>query len=148
MDGSTQTATAAKTWVAESGSEQLVGLTSQTSPARPQALRFFDADSPGVTTGGTITGVPSNQTLIGLDTRPATNQLYAVARTSNRGLRLYTIDPANGAATSLGRVSTVLGFGFTAWTSTRSSTGSGTSTPMTATPGSTRPAERRSTTAP
>lgn len=95
------------------GTDQLVALTSQTNPDRPQRLRFFSASAPAVTVDRTISGVPSNELLVGIDVRPAIGQLYGVTRRlGSRALRLYTIDPATGAATLVGQVSTVLGFGF------------------------------------
>ena len=45
-----------------------------------------------------ITGLAANERLVGIDTRPANGQLYAVGSTS----RLYVIDPATGAASPVG----------------------------------------------
>ena len=46
----------------------------------------------------TISGLQPNETLYGLDFRPANGQLYALGSTS----RLYTINTANGMATAVG----------------------------------------------
>lgn len=45
-----------------------------------------------------ITGLPSGETLRGLDFRPATGQLYSLSTAS----RLYTISPSTGAVTPVG----------------------------------------------
>ncbi|GAA4453613.1 DUF4394 domain-containing protein [Phytohabitans houttuyneae] len=45
-----------------------------------------------------ITGLAAGERLVGIDTRPANGQLYAVGSTS----RLYVIDPATGAAAQVG----------------------------------------------
>ncbi|MGN9907984.1 DUF4394 domain-containing protein [Phytohabitans sp. LJ34] len=45
-----------------------------------------------------ITGLAEGEKLVGIDTRPANGQLYAVGSTS----RLYVIDPATGAAAPVG----------------------------------------------
>jgi hypothetical protein len=45
-----------------------------------------------------VTGVGAGESLLGIDVRPATGQLYAVSS----GSRLYVIDPISGAATAIG----------------------------------------------
>jgi len=45
-----------------------------------------------------VTGLAAGEKLVGIDTRPANGQLYAVGSTS----RLYVIDPATGAAAQVG----------------------------------------------
>src|SRR5262249_21913319 len=61
-------------------------------------LLTFDSSAPGtLSTPKTITGLQSGESLLGLDFRPLTGQLYALGSTS----RLYVIDPATGAATAV-----------------------------------------------
>lgn len=60
-----------------------------------------------------VTGLQNNETIVGIDFRPATNQLYALGSSS----RLYTLNTATAAATPVGGVnnqfSTLLsGFSF------------------------------------
>ncbi|MCY7345738.1 MAG: DUF4394 domain-containing protein [Pyrinomonadaceae bacterium] len=56
----------------------------------------FDSATPGtVITVGAITGIQGGETILGIDFRPATGQLYALGNAS----RLYTINTATGAAT-------------------------------------------------
>ena len=56
----------------------------------------FRSYSPGtITATRTITGLEAGETVVGMDFRPATGELWAVGDTS----RLYTIDTATGAAT-------------------------------------------------
>jgi hypothetical protein len=66
-------------------------------------LRRFQLDTPGTTTTVAITGITVGETLVGIDGRPATGQLYGlgVNATANTGT-LYRIDPQTGAATVIG----------------------------------------------
>jgi hypothetical protein len=83
----------------------------------------FDTAAPGkaLATIG-ITGIPPEETLRGIDFRPATGQLYGwSAITPGPGpIRTYTIDPTSGAATLVGKTvaniasSVPGGFGFDA----------------------------------
>jgi hypothetical protein len=60
------------------------------------ALVRFPAAAPGTVLATTpVTGLQAGDTLLGIDVRPATGQLYGLAT----GGRLYTIDPATGVAT-------------------------------------------------
>ncbi len=56
----------------------------------------FNADVPNVAKA--ITGLQSNENIVGLDMRPVNGQLYALGSTS----RLYTLNAATGAATVVG----------------------------------------------
>ena len=87
---------------------ELIGLT-----ASNQLVRF------GPTTPGTaavpvaVTGLQDGETLLGIDVRPATGQLYGLGSTS----RLYVIDAASGVATGFAPFSptltgTTFGFDF------------------------------------
>ena len=50
-----------------------------------------------------VTGIGAGQVLSGLDFRPATGELYGIGyNTMNGEARLYTINPASGAATAIG----------------------------------------------
>lgn len=63
------------------------------------AIVSFAPGSPG--SAGTpmpITGLNAGETVLGIDFRPATNQLYAVGSSS----QLYTINTSTGAATKVG----------------------------------------------
>jgi hypothetical protein len=71
----------------------LVGLTDS------NRLVLFDSTEPERVTGAVdVTGLQPNEQLLGIDTRPATGQLYAVGSTS----RLYTVNTVTGAATQVG----------------------------------------------
>jgi hypothetical protein len=73
--------------------EQLVGL----GPGN--GLAKFDSEAPGNLTGSVpITGLQSGEQILGIDFRPANGQLYGLGSTN----RLYTINPATGAATQVG----------------------------------------------
>ena len=62
-------------------------------------LLGFDSATPGtVTTIGAITGLQAGESIVAIDLRPATGQLYGLGSTS----RLYTINPATAAATQVG----------------------------------------------
>jgi hypothetical protein len=87
--------------------EFLIGLTANNS------LVSFNSRSPGV--GGpevAITGLAADDTLAGIDFRPATGGLYAL---NQAGTTLYVIDPFSGAVTQTVGLSSALGgsfFGF------------------------------------
>ena len=74
-------------------------------------LLEFDSATPGtIDSSLAITGL-GTENVLGIDIRPATGQLFALTSGSN----LYTINPANGAATLVGAIGTVLNgtaFGF------------------------------------
>jgi len=62
-------------------------------------LVSFSSTNPGTfLINRPITGLQEGETVLGIDFRPANGQLYALGSTS----RLYTIDPATGAATPVG----------------------------------------------
>ena len=62
-------------------------------------LISFNTPMPGtVTTIGPITGLQQGENILGIDTRPATGELYALGSTS----RIYRIDKTTGAATAVG----------------------------------------------
>lgn len=66
-----------------------------------QTLVRVDSAAPGVIlSGSAISGMQSNETVRGLDFRPATGQLYALGSFSN----LYTINIMTGAATPVAGV--------------------------------------------
>src|SRR5436309_3786 len=59
-------------------------------------LLKFDASSPGqILTATPITGLQAGESLLGIDVRPATAQLYGLGSAQ----RLYVIDPNSGVAT-------------------------------------------------
>ncbi len=61
-------------------------------------LITFDSATPGtITTTVAITGLQAGETLLGIDQRPATGQLYGLGSTS----RLYLINPTTGVATAV-----------------------------------------------
>lgn len=76
-----------------------------------QLLRF-NTNSPNImTTVGTVTGLQSGETILGIDFRPATGQLYALGSDS----RIYTLNKVTGAANFVGALTTPLNgtsFGF------------------------------------
>src|SRR5262245_11408918 len=53
------------------------------------------------TSARSVTGLQAGQKLVGIDFRPATGQLYAMGVSGSTG-RLYIINPATGAATTVG----------------------------------------------
>jgi hypothetical protein len=62
-------------------------------------LASFDARTPGTLKNTVaITGLQPGETISGIDYRPANGQLYALGSTS----RVYSINPATGAATAAG----------------------------------------------
>ncbi|MFD2146358.1 DUF4394 domain-containing protein [Mucilaginibacter antarcticus] len=78
-------------------------------------LLSFNAQNPAATTPIAITGLASGETILAIDFRPATGQLYGVSTTSS----IYTINTTTGAARIVGTGpftpvigSNVLGFDF------------------------------------
>ncbi|MBC7775418.1 MAG: DUF4394 domain-containing protein [Phycisphaerae bacterium] len=67
-------------------------------------LISFDSDLPGVIrTISEVTGIATGQTIMGLDFRPGTGELYAMGYNAGTGqARVYTINPATGVSTSVG----------------------------------------------
>ncbi len=64
----------------------------------------FSVQAPGTAVlTKAITGLNSGDDVVGIDVRPATGQLYAVVQgTTTATDRVYTVDPATGAATLVG----------------------------------------------
>ena len=78
-----------------SAAETVYGLTAG------DKLVTFSSDRPGSTsTAVAITGLLAGETLVGVDVRPATGQLYGVGKLGTDG-RLYRIDTVTGAATRI-----------------------------------------------
>ncbi len=75
-----------------------------------QMLVSFDAQMPGmIRQAVSISGVAMGQTLVGMDFRPATGELYAMGYNSTTGEgRLYTIQPNTGMATAIGTANLML----------------------------------------
>ncbi len=61
-------------------------------------LRFSSASPGTIISNRSIGGLQPGENVLGIDVRPASGQLYALGSTS----RLYTINPATGAATQVG----------------------------------------------
>lgn len=72
------------------------------------SLLRFAANTPGATTSVAITGVTPGESLVGIDFRPATGQLYALGinPTADNGT-LYRIDPQLGTATVIGTAGSI-----------------------------------------
>lgn len=61
-------------------------------------VRFSSATPGTIDSTVAITGLQTGETVLGIDVRPATLQLYILGSTG----RLYTLDPGTGAATQVG----------------------------------------------
>jgi hypothetical protein len=68
------------------------------------SLLIFNPEMPATTVAKPVTGLQTGETVVGLDFRPATGQLYAVGSTS----RLYTLNTSSGAAMAVATLSTPL----------------------------------------
>ncbi|GEM_PF-344560 len=81
-------------------------------------LISFDSDLPGIIRSIVpVAGVFAAQTLVGLDFRPATGDLYGIGYNNLSGIaRLYTINLNSGAATAIGADSVLLAPGMGAVT--------------------------------
>ncbi len=66
-------------------------------------LLSFDPADPATTTSVTLSGVSAGETLVGIDGRPQTGQLYALGIDTNaKNGTLYLIDPDSGEAVVVG----------------------------------------------
>lgn len=63
-----------------------------------QLISFDSAAPVDIMTGVAISGLQSNEEIVGIDFRPATGELFAVGSFSN----LYTLNPGTGAASPVG----------------------------------------------
>lgn len=63
-----------------------------------QLVRFDSAAPSSVSAPMAISGLQDGESILGIDIRPATGELYGLGSTS----RLYVLDPATGAATAIG----------------------------------------------
>jgi hypothetical protein len=75
------------------GDTPLIGLTNA------NALVRFNRSSPSTPTTVAITGLAAGESVVGIDFRPATGQLFALSTNGAGGIRLSIIDPQTGAAT-------------------------------------------------
>jgi len=77
-------------------------------------LAFDDATPQIIREAVPVTGITLNQSLVGLDFRPATGDLYALGYNSATGeSQLYTINTLTGAATAVNTTPTMLTLGGT-----------------------------------
>ncbi len=72
------------------------------SAAGDSLVRFSSA-TPGTTSTAAITGINAGETLVGIDYRPATGQLYGLGINAGADTgTVYVIDPQSGASTAVG----------------------------------------------
>jgi hypothetical protein len=81
--------------------------------ASNQLLRFDDARPDTILATTPITGLQAGDSVVGIDVRPATGQLYGLGRASDGTGRLYTINPLSGAATLVASLTAAPGDPFT-----------------------------------
>ena len=83
-------------------SSAIVGLAIPTNPVAYSIdganLLIFNFMGSEAAVSKPITGLQSNETILGIDMRPATGQLYALGSSS----RIYTLNMASGVATAIG----------------------------------------------
>ncbi len=85
-------------------STSLIGLAIPSSPVAYSIdnsnnnLLIFNFNTPGTPVSKPITNLQASETILGIDMRPETGQLFALGSTS----RLYTINTSTGAATAIG----------------------------------------------
>ncbi|UYZ63344.1 DUF4394 domain-containing protein [Hymenobacter weizhouensis] len=102
-------AAAALTAAAPAAAQTVYGLTIPTGAAPVTSLVSFEATAPGTLTSTLpVTGVAAGQTLVGLDFRPNTGELYALGyNPTGTQAQLYTINLTTAAATAVGQALTL-----------------------------------------
>lgn len=94
--------------LSSSNAQTIMGLTSDNK------LVGVDASAPSQVVRGpfAITGLPAGVTIIGMDVRPSTSELYALGYHAASGMaRLYKLDALTGAATPIGTADVALALG-------------------------------------
>ncbi|SFQ31775.1 DUF4394 domain-containing protein [Hymenobacter arizonensis] len=86
--------------------QTVYGLTPGLTPGGAGLVTFNAAT---IVLGGTptlvpITGVTGGQVLVGIDSRPATGELFALGYNGAGSAQLYTLNPTTGVATTVGGV--------------------------------------------
>ncbi|MDX1946758.1 MAG: DUF4394 domain-containing protein, partial [Pirellulaceae bacterium] len=79
------------------GDDPYVGLTTANA-----LVRFIASTTTTLLANTPITGLQAGETLVGIDYRPATGQLYGMGVTGGNTGRLYVIDVGTGAAVQVG----------------------------------------------
>jgi Domain of unknown function (DUF4394) len=65
-------------------------------------LLTFESDAPGtILSDVALTGLLGGESLLGIDIRPATGQLYGIASARSGSMRIVTIDPQTGSVTQV-----------------------------------------------
>ena len=73
-----------------------------------RVLMRFLSNTPNTISVANITGVQNGETLVGLDFRPSTGQLYSLGiNNTTNAASLYRLDPISGAATLIGAGQTI-----------------------------------------
>lgn len=98
------------------GSGGILGIALQAPPSIPlialneagtQLSRFYSG-TPGTLTSVAVTGLTAGESLVGIDFRPATGQLFGFGVDSSTDTgTVYRLDPQTGAATAIGAASSV-----------------------------------------
>jgi Domain of unknown function (DUF4394) len=83
----------------------LIGLTSANE------LAMFDSSSPGMASRVAVSGLAVGERLVGIDLRPGNGRVYGLSTAS----KLYTLDPASGAATLVAALSSPVIDGSKGW---------------------------------
>jgi hypothetical protein len=95
--------------VATARAERAAGLVDE------NLLALFDTAAPGTLTVRSVTGLGAGESLVGIDVRPATGELYALSVASesvnNSIVATYRLDPDTAVATFIGATSPLPGAG-------------------------------------
>ncbi|WP_053058093.1 DUF4394 domain-containing protein [Rubrobacter aplysinae] len=89
---------------AQSGYGSASGGTTYALNTSGELVGFDRSTSSQIDSRVAVSGLAQGESLVGIDFRPATGELYGVGSTS----QLYTIDPASGAATAVAPLSVAL----------------------------------------
>jgi len=103
--------------VGASRAELIVALTPSDAltPGAASLLTFTSQDPGQILSAVPISGLQTNEQVLGIDARPATGELYALTD----GARLYVINPTTGVATLRATLAAVAGDPFTGLSGTK-----------------------------
>jgi Ca2+-binding RTX toxin-like protein len=98
-------ATSAQAW----GTDELYAITEATPPTQPHLISFAPVDPITITSDELISGLGSDDAVVGLDISPRDGGLYILTHDSTNNLKLWALDASTGVATAIGQLTAAPG---------------------------------------